>query len=250
MTRSTHSTPTRTLALLLLGAAISSGVVAAPTPSPMSSSALSTRAQNLQSRSSPPEQGLVSDLQRRGVENVKLVSRTGETGQDQKEFNKAAFRNLDLNEPGPALSSSTHRSGTETLESLQYKPVEMTPGWMRMRTDEQSRILKQLCTDQSLLREILLTIQSPDDPRLEQYQDKFKDILEHAEQAVKVGVPVDPWKVSSGDLDPFNDAMKIHAETLKYIPASQKFKRDAHNRILDYLTRKGLDVYQTEYLPM
>ncbi|KAJ3725731.1 hypothetical protein C8R42DRAFT_639548 [Lentinula raphanica] len=243
MTRSTHSTPTRTLALLLLGAAISSGVVAAPTPSPMSSSALSTRAQNLQSRSSPPEQGLVSDLQRRGVENVKLVSRTGGTGQDQKEFNKAAFRKLDLNEPGPVLSSSTHRSGTETPESLQYKPVEMTPSWMRMRPDEQLR------TDQSLLREILSTIQSPDDPRLEQYQDKFKDILEHAEQAVKVGVPADPSKVSSGDLDPFNDAMKIHAETLKYIPASQKFKWDAHKRILSYLTRKDLDRYQTEYVP-
>ncbi|KAJ3753661.1 hypothetical protein EV360DRAFT_87576 [Lentinula raphanica] len=70
MTRSSRS---RVLALLLLGAAISSfGVLAAPTPSPgpMSSSLFSTEPQSLQSRSPQPKlelEGSLSELQSRGL---------------------------------------------------------------------------------------------------------------------------------------------------------------------------------------
>ncbi|KAJ3974882.1 hypothetical protein EV361DRAFT_946660 [Lentinula raphanica] len=69
MARSTRS---RVLALFLLGAAISSfGVLAAPTssPSPMSSSLLSTQAQSLQSRSPPQPklEGSLSELRPRGL---------------------------------------------------------------------------------------------------------------------------------------------------------------------------------------
>ncbi|KAJ3971891.1 hypothetical protein EV361DRAFT_181109 [Lentinula raphanica] len=73
----TRFTPTRVLALLLLGAAtVSSGVLAAPTSS-MNSGLSSTgvaRSEGLQSRSSP-EQGSLLDVQRRGVEHVNLVPR-------------------------------------------------------------------------------------------------------------------------------------------------------------------------------
>ncbi|KAJ3725732.1 hypothetical protein C8R42DRAFT_658943, partial [Lentinula raphanica] len=68
MTRSSRS---RALALLLLGAAISSfGVLAAPTPSPgpMSSSLFSTEPQSLQSRSPQPKlEGSLSELRPRGL---------------------------------------------------------------------------------------------------------------------------------------------------------------------------------------
>ncbi|KAJ3818446.1 hypothetical protein F5880DRAFT_1243168 [Lentinula raphanica] len=70
MARSSRS---RVLALLLLGAAISSfGVLAAPTPSPgpMSSSLFSTEPQSLQSRSPQPKlelEGSLSELQSRGL---------------------------------------------------------------------------------------------------------------------------------------------------------------------------------------
>ncbi|KAJ3818746.1 hypothetical protein F5880DRAFT_1598212 [Lentinula raphanica] len=74
----TRFTPTRVLALLLLGAAtVSSGVFAAPTTSSINSGRSSTgvaRSEGLQSRSSP-EQGSLLDVQRRGVEHVNLVPR-------------------------------------------------------------------------------------------------------------------------------------------------------------------------------
>ncbi|KAJ3767425.1 hypothetical protein FB446DRAFT_820358 [Lentinula raphanica] len=82
MARSTpRYTPTRVLALLLLGAAtVSSGVFAAPTTASMNSGLSSTgvaRPEGLQSRSSP-EQGSLLDVQRRGVEDVNLVPRADE----------------------------------------------------------------------------------------------------------------------------------------------------------------------------
>ncbi|KAJ3754038.1 hypothetical protein EV360DRAFT_87224 [Lentinula raphanica] len=73
----TRFTPTRVLALLLLGAAtVSSGVLAAPTSSINSglSSTGVARSEGVQSRSSP-EQGSLLDVQRRGVEHVNLVPR-------------------------------------------------------------------------------------------------------------------------------------------------------------------------------
>ncbi|KAJ3774364.1 hypothetical protein FB446DRAFT_702345 [Lentinula raphanica] len=69
-------TPSRALTLLFIGATISSGVLAAPTPLPMSSSLLPTEARGLHARSSPPEKGLLSDLQRHAVELPNLVRRT------------------------------------------------------------------------------------------------------------------------------------------------------------------------------
>ncbi|KAJ3818130.1 hypothetical protein F5880DRAFT_1601352, partial [Lentinula raphanica] len=83
MTRSspTHFTPTRLLALLLLGAVtVSSGVLAAPASSSMNSGPFLTgvaRPEGLQSRSSL-EQGSLLDVQRRGVEHVNLVPRAGD----------------------------------------------------------------------------------------------------------------------------------------------------------------------------
>ncbi|KAJ3775374.1 hypothetical protein FB446DRAFT_725207 [Lentinula raphanica] len=69
----------RVLALLLLGATISSGVLAAPTTSSMNSSPLS---QALQSCSPLPEQDSLLDVQRPGaIEYVNLVHRAEERAQ-------------------------------------------------------------------------------------------------------------------------------------------------------------------------
>ncbi|KAJ3757273.1 hypothetical protein EV360DRAFT_84156 [Lentinula raphanica] len=68
----TRSISSRVLALLLLGAAISSGVLSAPTLPPLSSSPkFSTEVQPVQSRSSP-DQGSLLGLQRRDVEHANL----------------------------------------------------------------------------------------------------------------------------------------------------------------------------------
>ncbi|KAJ3725736.1 hypothetical protein C8R42DRAFT_415354 [Lentinula raphanica] len=79
----TRFTPTRVLALLLLGAAtVSSGVFAAPTTPSIRNSGLSSTGEarpvkGLQSRSSP-EQGSLLDVQRRGDEHVNLVPQTND----------------------------------------------------------------------------------------------------------------------------------------------------------------------------
>ncbi|KAJ3818445.1 hypothetical protein F5880DRAFT_1599743 [Lentinula raphanica] len=247
MTRnSTHSNPTRTLALLLLGAAISSGVVAAPTPSLMSSSALSTRAQNLQSRSSPPEQGLVLDLQRRGVEHVKLVSRTGETGQDQKGLNKA-FRNLNLNGPGQALSSSSQSSNTHRAGEEKFRQVWTTLTWEHMFLKEQSDMLKELCTDKDSLDEIGSAVRLASNPHQLQVQNraKLEDIMKRAEEALKAGIPKDPD--SPDHFNPFGMALDNHQRSLEYIHESEEFKRAAEARRDDCLKERKSD-YVNNYI--
>ncbi|KAJ3818129.1 hypothetical protein F5880DRAFT_1511219 [Lentinula raphanica] len=86
----TRFTPTRVLALLLLGAAtVSSGVFAAPTTPSIRNSGLSSTgearpAKGLQSRSSP-EQGSLLDVQRRGDEHVNLVARMNDDNMSSHE---------------------------------------------------------------------------------------------------------------------------------------------------------------------
>ncbi|KAJ3767433.1 hypothetical protein FB446DRAFT_707830 [Lentinula raphanica] len=84
-----RSIAARALALLLLGAAFSSGVLSAPTLPPLSSSPkLLTEVQTVHSRSSP-EQGSLSGLQHPEVEHANLVPRSSELN--------SAVQSLDLN---------------------------------------------------------------------------------------------------------------------------------------------------------
>ncbi|KAJ3752153.1 hypothetical protein EV360DRAFT_89027 [Lentinula raphanica] len=121
----TRFTPTRVLALLLLGAAsVSSGVFAAPTSTPLMNSGLSltgvAQSEGLRSRS-PPEQGSLLDVRRRGVEHV--APRADET--DEWYASLVRFYNAAVSSPGSSSKAGLRKELQKTIRVMHPASMEV-----------------------------------------------------------------------------------------------------------------------------
>ncbi|KAJ3768140.1 hypothetical protein FB446DRAFT_792539 [Lentinula raphanica] len=239
----TRSISPRVLAVLLLGAAISSSVLAAPT---MNSSPFLSGARGLQSRSSVPEQGSLSDFQRRGVEHVNLVPRTqenaGEHGstnsrpqQDEKDRSEASH-NSNLN--GPASSSSSRSNAQPsagTTATAAHDCLQETIGgedWATMPDASKQLLISKLREGKASLDAFQARLHAaPRNSRqslIDQHQNLFDDIIATSQMAVALLVPVgfeDEWKL----------IMENYDESMQFIPDSKKMV--AMSRMRDCVLR-------------
>ncbi|KAJ3719894.1 hypothetical protein C8R42DRAFT_722577 [Lentinula raphanica] len=154
----TRSTPSRALALVLFGAAISSGVLAAPTPSPMNSGSLSTGAQGAHHRSSLLDQKSLSVLERREVEHVNLVPRTGHGGAELTEDNLTVSQQEEIRQ----LATEFHKQMTQMTQAL---------------TQQTTKFLEELKSAESKLQKIKEERQSQPQADPQFFHDHESDIL-------------------------------------------------------------------------
>ncbi|KAJ3774950.1 hypothetical protein FB446DRAFT_727065 [Lentinula raphanica] len=197
----TRSTPSRALALVLFGAAISSGVLAAPRPFPMNSGSLSTGNQGSQYRcSSLLDQRSLSVLQRREAEHFGLTSKIGGTEVGQAE---AAEDDLTGHTDQPS-NVNDHASNGHTGVSELLQEITV-------------RIVIELHRDYAKLRSLIPEghqAQAQARPQLfHDHRRDFEHILSDAAEAASC-------PALSQDVVDF--ALLIHRQCLKFLPEPEK----------------------------
>ncbi|KAJ3766779.1 hypothetical protein FB446DRAFT_368144 [Lentinula raphanica] len=202
----TRFTPTRVLTLLLLGAAtVSSGVLAAPTSTPLMNSGLSltgvAQSEGLRSRS-PPEQGSLLDVQRRGVEHV--APQADET--DEWYASLVRFYNAAVSSPGSSSKAALRKELQKTIRVMHPASMEV--------------IEEQIKDDGDSLLILSLTHRVETDPRVRQrrvFNDagfQLRCILMRAKLALDARQPL------SHEI--LKDAERNFHESLKYFPNGEE----------------------------
>ncbi|KAJ3762884.1 hypothetical protein EV360DRAFT_66753 [Lentinula raphanica] len=211
----TRSTPSRALALVLFGAAISSGVLAAPTPSLMNSGSLSTGAQGSHHRSSLLDQRSLSVLEHREVEHVNLVPRTGHGGAELTEDNLTASQREDSELR--QLTTELHKQMTQMTQAL---------------TQQTTKFLEELGRAESKLQKIKEERQSQPQADPQFFHDHESDILFILFNAETIAAT----PLSSNVVD---RAVENHRQCLQFQFVPEAVKEAAAKRLRESLDQRN-----------
>ncbi|KAJ3824964.1 hypothetical protein F5880DRAFT_1505812 [Lentinula raphanica] len=215
----TRSTPSRALALVLFGAAISSGVLAAPTPSPMNSD-------HYRSSNVVKPNMSISDLNLEEKDRMRTTSPVTLIKLDAQHHWQVPQAMIT---PGPRklIVNSSRSASTQHFDRrlhfliIAVFSLSTSQAELRAHAERDRSILEELGDSEER--------QAPADSQFfHQHRSQLDPILKNAEEIAATTVPLDVLDI----------VLKNHHQCLQFVPDSEPEKVDAEKRLSDSLRRR------------